>query len=85
MGDCDGDMADNLYSEKYFQRDCKEILGDRYVVQIFYNIFGYPDVPVHSFLRKSWKEQGIGGWIWNNVFGICRKRILDVELRCNYG
>ena len=48
LGDCDGDMADNLYSEKYFQRDCKERLGDRYVVQIFYNIFGYPDVPVRS-------------------------------------
>ena len=74
-------MANNLYSEKYFQRDCEERLGDRYVVQIFYNIFGYPDVPVHSFLRKSWKEQGIGGWIWNDVFCICRKRILDVELR----
>ena len=52
------------------------------MVQIFYNIFGYPDVPVHSFLHKSWKGQGIGGWIWNDVFGICRKRILDVELRC---
>ena len=51
------------------------------MVQIFYNIFGYPDVPVHSFLRKSWKEQGIGSWIWNDVFGICRKRILDVELK----
>ena len=51
------------------------------MVQIFYNIFGYPDVPVHSFLRKSWKEQGIGGWIWNDVFGICREYISDVELR----
>ena len=40
-------------------------------------------MPVHSFLRKSWKEQDIGGWIWNDVFGICRKRILDVELRCS--
>ena len=51
------------------------------MVQIFYNIFGYPDVPVHSFLRKSWKEQGIGGWIWNDVSGVCRKCISDVELR----
>ena len=51
------------------------------MVQIFYNIFGYPDVPVHSFLRKSWKEQGINYWIFNNVSGICRKCIPDVGLR----
>ena len=51
------------------------------MAQIFHNIFRHTDVPVHSFLRKSWKEQGIGGWIWNDVFGICRKCILDVELR----
>ena len=50
------------------------------MVQIFHNIFRHTDVPVHSFLRKSWKEQGIGGWIWNDVFGICRKCISDVEL-----
>ena len=81
MGDFNGYMANNLHIEKYFQRDCKERLGDRYVVQIFYNIFGYPDVPVHSFLRKSRKEQGIGGWIWNDVSGICRKCIPDVELK----
>lgn len=55
------------------------------MVQIFYNIFGYPDVPVHSFLRKSWKEQGIGSWIWNDVFGICGKCVPDVELRYNNG
>ena len=51
------------------------------MVQIFHNIFGYSDVPVRSFLRKSWKEQGINYWIFNNVSGICRKRILDVELK----
>lgn len=58
------------------------------MVQIFRDILRHFDVPVHSFLRKSWKEQGIGGWIWNDVFGICRKRILDVELKladwCNW-
>lgn len=51
------------------------------MAQIFHNTFGHSDVPVHSFLRKSGKEQGIGGWVWNDVFGICRQRILDVELR----
>lgn len=51
------------------------------MVQVFDNIFRYSHVPVYYFLCKSWKEQGIGGWIWNDVFGICRKRILDVELR----
>lgn len=51
------------------------------MVQIFHNAFGHIDVPVHSFLRKSWKKQGIGGWIWDDVFGICRKHIIDVELR----
>lgn len=53
LGDCDGDMADNLYSEKHFQGNCKKGLDDRYVVQIFYNIFGYPDVPVHSVFCQS--------------------------------
>ena len=51
------------------------------MVQVFDNIFGRSDVPVHSFLRKSGKEQGIGGRVWNDVFGVCRKHILDVELR----
>ena len=51
------------------------------MVQIFHNIFGRSDVPVHSPLRKSGKEQGIGGWIWDDVFGICRKLIPDVELK----
>lgn len=80
LGDCDRNLADNLHTEKYFQCDCEERLGDRYVVQIFHNIFRYSHVPVHYFLRKSGKEQGIGGRIWNDVFSICRQRILDVEL-----
>ena len=53
LGDCDGDMADNLYSEKYFQRDCEERLGDRYVVQIFHNILRHTDVPVYFDFRKK--------------------------------
>ena len=88
LGGFNGNLADTSHTEKRFQCDCEERLGDRYVVQVFDNIFGRSDVPVHSFLRKSGKEQGISGRIWNDVFGICRKCIPDVELKladwCNW-
>ena len=80
LGDFNRNLADTSHTEKHFQCDCEERLGNRYVVQIFHNIFRCSHVPVHSFPRKSGKEQGIGGRIWNDVFGICRQRILDVEL-----
>lgn len=51
------------------------------MVQIFYNIFGYPDVPVHFVICKRKEGQGKHNWLWNNDTGICRKRISDVELR----
>ena len=53
LGDCNRNLADNLHTEKYFQRNCEERLGDRYVVQIFHNTFGYTDVPVHFLVCQS--------------------------------
>ena len=55
------------------------------MVQIFYNIFGYPDVPVHSVFCQRQERQSVSNWLRSNASGVCRKCISDVELRCNNG
>ena len=69
-----------MHIEKHFQCNCKERLGNGYVVQIFNNIFRYSNVLVYFLFCKSGKKQGIGRWVWNDVSGVCGEHISNVEL-----
>ena len=81
LEDRNRNLVDNFHTERYFQGDCEERLGDGYVVQIFHNFFGRFDVSAYSFLFESDKKQVNNDWLRNNVHDICGKYISDVELR----